>query len=103
MAKSELLENLKIDIAPYVRNAIIGYGNRIGNDAFFGDKVSGQENTYILDGKQVTVTAENDKNFLTLVAFVQKMLKKEIGGSNKKDENSLGYLQPANEKNMAKS
>lgn len=85
MAKSELLENLKIDVAPYVRNAIIGYGNRIGKESFYGDRVNGSENTYILDGRQVTVTDENDKNFLILVAFVQKMLKKEIGGSNKTD------------------
>ena len=85
MAKSELLEKLKNNFAPYVRNAIIGYGNRIGNDAFYEGGVSGESNTYILNGEKVTVIAENDKNFFKVVDFVQNILKEEIGRSNKSD------------------
>lgn len=110
MAKSELLDNLKIDIAPYVRNAIVGYGNRIGNDAFYGGKVFDMESTYVLDGKKVTVTSENDQNFFKVVAFVEKMLKIEIGRANKSDQkldeligeilHALKYNSYSTERNM---
>ena len=85
MAYSKVLEELRIKLAPYIRNAIIGDQNRIGRGALYERKVD--DNTYVLGGKEITLENQNDKDFFEVVAFVEKFLKSEIGGANKSNEN----------------
>ena len=84
MSNSRLLDEIRIHIAPYIRSGIVGYQNRLGNGSFYQSRVS--ENTFVLNGKEITVEAENEKNYLIIAAFVEKFMKREIGRTNKKDE-----------------
>lgn len=85
MAKSNTLEELRIKLAPYFRSTIIGEQNRVGHGAFYGGKLSELEDTYVLNGKTTTITADIEKDFFKVTSFVEKFLKKEIGGANKTD------------------
>ena len=38
---SYLIDKIKTEMAPYLRNAIIGYGNRIGKGALYEGEVEG--------------------------------------------------------------
>ncbi len=81
MAHSKVLEQLKIKIAPYIRCCIVGEQNRLGRGALFEQKID--DSTYVLGGKQVKLEAQEEKDFFKIAAFVEKILRSEIGGANK--------------------
>ena len=78
-----VLEELKIEIAPYIRNTLIGHGNRLGKGALYEGKVENADNTYKLGGKTQTIEVQSNQDYFKITAFVEKILKRELGGSNK--------------------
>jgi len=84
MAHSKVLEQLKVKMAPYIRCCIVGEQNRLGHGALFEQKVD--DNTFIIGGKQVVLDAQEEKDFFKIAAFVEKILRSEIGGANKTTE-----------------
>lgn len=84
MAKSDLLKDIEINIAPYIRSAIAGNSNRLGQGSFYCGRVN--ENTFKLGNQEIVVDSQKDKDFFNLVWFVAKYVYKEIGKANKSDK-----------------
>lgn len=81
MAYSKLLEEFKIQNAPYIRCAIVGDQGRLGKGAFYESKLG--TDSYVLGGNVQHLSEQNDKDFFETAAFVEKILKMEVGGSQK--------------------
>lgn len=81
-----LLDKIKIEMAPYLRNTLIGHGNRLGKGALYEGKIENAENTYKLGGKTITLNSQNNQDYFKIVAFVEKVLKREIGGASKTNQ-----------------
>lgn len=83
---TSVLDKLKIGIAPYLRNTIIGHGNRLGRGSLFEGKSDTAENTYKIGGKVQTLNSQNNQDYFKIAAFVEKILKRELGGANKTNQ-----------------